>query len=57
MENTFYFIAFGIVMVFHLPLAFFTSKEIVAYPLWPKTKKLGWLNQVGCIRLAESGWL
>ena len=30
-------------MIFHLPLAFFASKEIVDYPLWTKPTKLLWL--------------
>lgn len=43
MDNTFYFAVIGVVVIFHLPLAFFTSKEIIDYPLWSKPRKLNWL--------------
>jgi len=43
MDNSFYYAVPGVILVFHLPLAFFASKEIVDYPLWAKSTKLLWL--------------
>ena len=33
----------GITLIFHLPLAYFASVEILDNPLWSKQRKLSWL--------------
>ena len=43
MGNSFYFAVVGVAMVFHIPLAFFSSKEIMDYPLWSKSIKFAWI--------------
>ena len=43
MLNTIATIILTILIVFHLPIAFFASKELNDYPIWNKNKKIKWL--------------
>ena len=43
MFNTIATIILTILLVFHLPIAFFASKELNDYPVWNKNKKIKWL--------------
>lgn len=43
MDKSVYFIVIGVVMIFHLPLAFFASREILDYPMWSRSTKSMWL--------------
>ncbi|MCK5664444.1 MAG: hypothetical protein KAI17_13225 [Thiotrichaceae bacterium] len=43
MFNTIVTIILTLLIVFHLPIAYFASKELNDYPVWNKNKKIKWL--------------
>ena len=43
MKSEVVFIFLGILMVFHLPIAYFASRELLDYPLWKNNRKIVWL--------------